>query len=151
VTYELTETGLGQALRRISDGAIIPTDPENVDYQAFLSWVEEGNNPTLAEPAPDPPSPLGDWGAFLELVIGAPVYQTIYAQAAQSLPVNTAFTAISGALVLGAGGRPNLAGLQSGVDQLLQAATLTAEDLDQLRDIAEQTGVPLQISTPTPQ
>jgi hypothetical protein len=94
---------------------------------------------------------MGDWGGFLEAVIAAPVYQTIYAQSTQNLAVNTAFTAISGALVLGAGGRPNLAALQSGVDQLLQAAVLTSGELEALADLAEQAGIPLQIPTPTPQ
>lgn len=30
---------------RLSDNAFIPFDPANTDYQAFLKWVEEGNQP----------------------------------------------------------------------------------------------------------
>jgi len=37
------------ALLRISDGACIPFDPDNTDYQAYLKWVSEGNTPTPAE------------------------------------------------------------------------------------------------------
>jgi hypothetical protein len=94
----------------------------------------------------------GNWGAFLEAVIAAPVYQTIYAQAAQSLPVNAAFTAVMGALILGAGGRPNLAALQSGVDQLAESAVFTSGDLEQLAMLAQEAGIPLQLPafTPTP-
>ena len=35
---------------RTTDGATIPFDPANTDYQAFLRWCEEGNTP---EPASD--------------------------------------------------------------------------------------------------
>jgi hypothetical protein len=34
---------------RLSDNAYIPFDPQNVDYQAYLKWVAEGNTPLPAE------------------------------------------------------------------------------------------------------
>lgn len=37
------ERYLQQCVRRVADGAIIPADPENIDYQAFLAWESEGN------------------------------------------------------------------------------------------------------------
>ena len=40
-----------QTVQRMSDGAFIPFDPANRDYQLFLAWKTEGNEP---DPAPTP-------------------------------------------------------------------------------------------------
>lgn len=32
-------------IRRISDNAFIPMDPENTDYKEYLKWIAEGNEP----------------------------------------------------------------------------------------------------------
>ena len=34
---------------RKSDGASIPTNNANIDYQEYLEWVAEGNTPEEAE------------------------------------------------------------------------------------------------------
>ena len=34
---------------RVSDNACIPFDPANTDYQAYLAWIEAGNEPTPAD------------------------------------------------------------------------------------------------------
>ena len=39
----------GQSIQRLSDGASIPMNPDNTDYQAYLKWVAEGNTPLPAE------------------------------------------------------------------------------------------------------
>jgi hypothetical protein len=37
------------AIIRTTDGACIPFDPDNTDYQAYLKWVAEGNTLLPAE------------------------------------------------------------------------------------------------------
>jgi hypothetical protein len=39
----------GGSVQRLSDNAFIPFDPANTDYQAYLKWLEEGNQPLPAD------------------------------------------------------------------------------------------------------
>jgi hypothetical protein len=34
---------------RIADNSYIPFDPANIDYQAYLKWLAEGNEPESAD------------------------------------------------------------------------------------------------------
>ena len=52
MTYQLLKDGLTGQLTNLvkrSDGATIPFDPDNTDYQAYLKWLAEGNTPLPAE------------------------------------------------------------------------------------------------------
>lgn len=49
--YQLTH---GNTIRRLLDDAHIPLDPANRDYQDYLAWLDEGNEPL---PAPTPAIP----------------------------------------------------------------------------------------------
>lgn len=42
-------TGQVNTVKRLSDGAFIPMNPDNTDYQAYLRWLEAGNTPIPAE------------------------------------------------------------------------------------------------------
>ena len=37
---------------RDEDGAFIPMDPDNVDCQDYLAWLDQGNEPTPYTPPP---------------------------------------------------------------------------------------------------
>ena len=39
-----------QLIVRDEDQAFIPFDPDNVDYQDYLAWLDEGNEPTAVTP-----------------------------------------------------------------------------------------------------
>ena len=49
--YKLTQPidGEMRVILRISDGACIPLDEANRDYQEYLEWLSEGNTPEEAE------------------------------------------------------------------------------------------------------
>ena len=36
-------------VQRLSDNAFIPFAPDNTDYQAYLKWLDEGNEPEPAD------------------------------------------------------------------------------------------------------
>ena len=38
-----------QCIKRIEDNAFIPFDPANTDYQKYLEWLAEGNEPLPAD------------------------------------------------------------------------------------------------------
>jgi hypothetical protein len=50
ITYKIFQNINGEDVGvQRNDGLAIPFDPANTDYQVYLAWVAEGNEPLPAE------------------------------------------------------------------------------------------------------
>jgi hypothetical protein len=51
--YKLQRNPYGEitSVSRLADGAAIPFAPDNTDYQQYLAWLAEGNEPIAADAA----------------------------------------------------------------------------------------------------
>lgn len=62
MNFKLTDRGV----IRIDDGAHIPDNPSNSNWQEYQKWVDEGNVPLPADPPPpSEPNPNGEIDAAL--------------------------------------------------------------------------------------
>jgi hypothetical protein len=84
-TYTYTRRDIpGGSLICRSDGAIIPEDLDNVDYQAYLRWVEQGNEPeTIESPTP---SVIRQWDKLSAQLYSSSLYQEHFRLATRSAP-----------------------------------------------------------------
>jgi hypothetical protein len=86
-----------------------------------------------------PPNYLGFWDALLI----SQVYQTVYAIATQSLPMNTALTAFIAQFQDAKEGRPRVQAIQACIFLVMQAGAgvLTAENLAELQGLMDATNL----------
>jgi hypothetical protein len=63
MTYTLTS---GTAVIRDVDGALIPDDPMNADWQVYQAWISSGNTATAYTP-PSPAAPTYNFLQFMAL------------------------------------------------------------------------------------
>jgi len=54
MTYKLQSSQPNASIIRLADNAYIPQVADNIDYQAYLSWLAEGNTPTPPDQIPNP-------------------------------------------------------------------------------------------------
>lgn len=83
-----------------NDGAVIPADPGNTDYKAYLAWVAAGNTPTPSTAPANPPVIVQMWQAkaILQSTPFTPTqaetaYQTIVAGTTNLLAATNALVA----------------------------------------------------------
>jgi hypothetical protein len=131
MTYQLTS---GDTILRLSDNAYIPQAPGNRDYQEYLEWLEEGNEPL---PAPPPPPPGPDYLAFWEALMSSSVYASIREQSFTSLPMNTLATEFIALIGDAKAGRPNETLIQQSIIAILETGTFTEEHLIELQEALE--------------
>ena len=129
MTYQLTS---GDSIVRLSDNAYIPQAPGNRDYQEYLEWLEEGNEPL---PAPPPPPPGPDYLAFWEALMSSSVYASIREQSFTSLPMNTLATEFIALIGDAKAGRPNETAIQLLINNILTTGIFTESDLSELNNV----------------
>jgi hypothetical protein len=118
ITYTLI-AGSTSVLR--SDGATVPDDPANVDWQAYQTWIAAGNT---AAAAPIPPNPT---------VISAGAFLNRFTSAEQSAVQTAANSTPSIALGLTMGLAAGTINLQSTVTSTWMQSLVTANALTSAR------------------
>lgn len=114
MTYSLTENPL--IVIRDADGASVPSDPNNVDWQIYQAWLAKGNIPSPYTAPPTPPAScqlwqlqavmtLAQWSTVQSAVaaLNNPAASAFFAHGTNSIPANsTTLVALGGDIGLNA-------------------------------------------------
>ncbi|MCW2243566.1 hypothetical protein [Azospirillum canadense] len=84
---------------RVADNTVIPTDERNIDYVAYLRWVEAGNTPAPYKAPPVPvPASISDRQFFQQLAVDGIVTQAEALAAVKTGDIPAALAGILDAL-----------------------------------------------------
>jgi hypothetical protein len=144
MSYKTLTSG---GILRLIDGATVPVDPRNVDYQEYLEWVSAGNDPL--DPDVPEPSTLPDFQKFLDLILVSNLYQSIVQQSVGgNAIVNTGLTLTMGNLLLAVNGKPNVTGLQAAINLLFSGLTYNQANIAELTSILAQSNLTNLVTIP---
>ena len=94
---------------------------------------------TIAAAIPPPPPPQPDYIGFWDATLTSETYQAAYIYSTTSLPMNSALTAYSAALMNAMNGRVNVGAIQSSIFLVMQAGAgvLTPANLAELQGLMD--------------
>lgn len=125
--YKLTHDN---TIINLETGSVIPIDIRNNDYQEYLKWISEGNEPI---PAPEI-LPTRDYIVFWNSLISSNLYSFIREQSMLSLQMNTLVTEFIALIGDAKSGRPNEVAIQSSMNAILTTGTFTEEHIAELQN-----------------
>jgi hypothetical protein len=117
------------SILRVSDQAVIPADPKNIDFQEYQGWVRQGNT---APPVPVSLKAVPDYIAMWDELIASNLYQKVLAQSTRSLAVASFKVDFLAAFSDAKWGRPNIDAMQAAINLILGVLTLEPEDYEEL-------------------
>jgi hypothetical protein len=120
-------------------GDDMTSEPAEMQEAALVAWTPEVVAAYQAQLStdPEPAGPQHDYMAFWDALLVSSVYQTIRSQALTTPAVLVACTEFIAAIGDAKIGRPNVPAVQTCIDYLLAAATLSEAELAEMQSLLE--------------